>query len=175
MQSLNSQTVQLVIVAAVALTMLLQAFALLAIFVALRKAADAMRKDIDELRSSVIPVVEKIGDLLGSAGPNVESAAKDLAVMSQNLRKQTGDVQVAAKEVIERMRRQSARVDTMLTGILDTAERASGFMTDAVTKPMRQLAGLLASAKAVVESLRHDAHTPPSSLEQQQGDKDLYV
>ena len=51
--------------------------------------------------------------------------AKDLAAMSRNLRKQTGDVQVAAKEVIERMRRQSARVDSMLTGILDTAERAS--------------------------------------------------
>ena len=48
MQSLNSQTFQLVIVAAVALAMLLQAFALLAIFVALRKATEAMGKDIEE-------------------------------------------------------------------------------------------------------------------------------
>jgi len=43
MQKLDSQTVQLIMVAAVAVTMLLQAIALLAIFIVLRESAQAMR------------------------------------------------------------------------------------------------------------------------------------
>jgi hypothetical protein len=172
MQNMNSQTVQLIIVAAVALTMLLQAIVLLAIFTTLRKSAQAMREDIEELRSSVMPILGKVSDLIGSTGPKVEAAAQDLAAMSHNLRRQTADVQATANEVMERLRRQSARMDTMLTGILDAVDRATGFMSDAVTKPMRQLAGLLASAKAIVESLRSEA---PPPVEQTRGDKDMFV
>ena len=51
MQKLDSQTVQLIIVAAVALTMLLQAIVLLAILNVLRKSALAIRQDIEELRT----------------------------------------------------------------------------------------------------------------------------
>jgi len=58
MHNLDSQTVQLIIVAAVAVTMLLQTIVLLAIFTALRKSAAAMRQDIEELRTSVVPVIE---------------------------------------------------------------------------------------------------------------------
>ena len=49
MHTLDSQSVQLIVVLAVAVTMLLQAFALLAIFTALKKAAASMRQDVEEL------------------------------------------------------------------------------------------------------------------------------
>jgi hypothetical protein len=170
MAKLDSQTVQLFIVAAVAITMLLQAIALLAIFNTLRKSAQSMREDIEELRTSVVPVIENLGALLADTGPKIEAAATDLAAMSHNLRRQTADLQVAGTEIVERLQKQSMRVDTMLTGVLDGVDRATGFMTDTVSKPMRQLAGFLASAKAVVESLRND--TPG---ERSRADKDMFV
>jgi hypothetical protein len=50
----------------------------------------------------------------------------------------------------------------MLSSVLDAVDRAGGFLTDAVSKPARQLAGLLASLKAVIESLRSsDAEQQP--------------
>jgi hypothetical protein len=56
-------------------------------------------------------------------------------------------------------------VDAMLSSVLDAVDRAGSFLTNAVSKPARQLAGVLASVKAVVESLRSsDAafrHAPP--------------
>jgi phage-related protein len=163
MQKLDSQTVQLIIVAAVAVTMLLQAIALLAIFGALRKAAEAMRKDVEELRTTVVPVIENIREFLVHTGPKIEAAAVDIAAMSHNLRRQTADVQVAANGILDRINKQSIRVDSMLSSIFDGVERASGFMSETVSKPMRQVAGLLASAKAVVESLRSDNAPPPPS------------
>ncbi len=172
---MNSQTVQLVIVAAVAVTMLLQAIVLLAIFSTLRKSAQAMRQDIEELRSSVVPVIDSVREFLVHTGPKIEAAATDLAAMSHNLRRQTADVQVAADVVLERIKNQSLRMDSMFTRVLDGVDRATGFMTDTVARPMRQLAGLLASAKAVVESLRHDNPPARNSGDLARGDKDMFV
>jgi methyl-accepting chemotaxis protein len=171
----NSGTIQLVIVAVVAATMLLQAVVLFAIFSALRKSAEAIRKDVEDLRTSVLPVIDNVRTLLVQTAPKIEAAATDLAAMSHNLRRQTADVQAAANEIIERFQKQSMRVDTMLTKVLDGVDRTTGFLTNSVTKPMRQLAGLLASAKAVVEALRNDtpgAHIPG---DQARGDKDMFV
>jgi len=156
MHTQDSQTVQLFIVAAVAVALLLQTVALLAIFTVVRKAALTMRHDIEELRTSVVPVLENAKELLAHTGPKIEAAVGDLAAMSHNLRRQTADVQVAADGIIERFNKQSIRVDGMLTKIFDGVDRTTGFVTESVNKPARQLAGLLASAKAIVESLRGD-------------------
>jgi molybdopterin converting factor small subunit len=173
MQKLDSQTVQLIIVAAVAVTMLLQAIALLAIFGALRKAAQAMRQDIEELRTTVVPVIDNLRDLLVHTGPKIEAAAVDIAAMSHNMRRQTADIQVAANGILDRINKQSLRMDSMLTSIFDGVDRATGLMSDTVTKPMRQVAGLLASAKAVIESLRSDYPPAQASSDQNPGDKDF--
>jgi len=181
MANLDSQNVQLIIVAAVALTMLLQAIALLAIFIVVRKSAKAMSEEIADLRVTVVhvidkvePVIDNIRTLLAHTGPKIESAASDLAAVSQNLRRQTNDIQAAANEIIERFRRQSARVDLMATRVFDVVDRGTSFMSDAVSKPMRQLAGFLASAKAVVESLRATAPEHHVPDDQQHGDQDMY-
>lgn len=176
MGNLDSQTVQLIIVAAVAVTMLLQGIVLLAILITLNKAAKSIRQDVEELRTTVLPVIEDVREVVKQTAPKVEAAIADLAVMSQNLRKQTADVQVTATGVIERIHKQSIRIDGMLTHVLDAVDRTSGFMSDTVSKPMRQIAGLLASAKAVVESLRNDSpgmHQP--SVHESRRDKDMFV
>ena len=173
MQKLDSQTVQLIIVAAVAVTMLLQAIVLLAIFSVLRKSAQAIRQDVEELRTTVGPVIDSVREFLAHTGPKIEAAAVDIAAMSHNLRRQTADVQVAANGILDRINKQSIRMDSMLTSIFDGVERATGFMSEAVSKPMRQVAGLLASAKAVVESLRSDYPQPHQPSDPQYGDNDF--
>jgi methyl-accepting chemotaxis protein len=182
MANLDSQNVQLIIVAAVALTMLLQAIVLLAIFIVVRKSAKAMSEEIADLRVTVVnvidkfePIIDNVRTLLIHTGPKIESAASDLAAVSQNLRRQTNDIQSAANEILERFRRQSARVDLMATRVFDVVDRGTSFMSDAISKPMRQLAGFLASAKAVVESLRATAPENHVPDDHQHGDKDMYV
>ena len=154
--NLDSQTIQLAIVAAVALTMLLQTILLLAILVTLRKAARSMREDIEDLRSSVVPVID-----------NVKRAACPNRPQNRGMRPSTWPpcLTICAGKPPTSKRppkshrpgpNQTARMDSMLTSVFDAVDRAAGFMSDTVSKPMRQLAGILASAKAVVESLRTD-------------------
>jgi methyl-accepting chemotaxis protein len=170
MQNINAETVQLIIVAAVALTMLIQAIVLLAIFSTVRKAVQGIREDVENLRSSIVPVVDSVRELLVRTTPKVEATAADLSAVAHNLRRQTADVQTAANDIIERVRHQTVRIDEMMTSIFDALDRATWFMTDTVSKPMRQIAGILASAKAIVETLRTDAPAAQAADNEPKGD-----
>lgn len=181
MSHLDSQTVQLIIVAAVAIVMLLQALALLIGLIIARKAILTTHEELEDIRNAIMGVVDKLEpvidtarELLAHTSPKIEATVTDLAAISSGLRKETADVQAAANEMIDRFRHQGARVDTMLTKIFDVVDRASTFMTVAVSKPVRQLSAFLASAKAVVETLRNGAHDGHATVEHAQVDQDGY-
>jgi len=175
MPKLDIQTIQLALVAIVALAFVIQAIVLLAALSVLRKLAKSISEEIEDLRSSVLPVIEKTRDLFERLAPKIESTTADLAVLTRALRDQTADVQAAADEIIARARRQASRIDQMLSSVLDAVDRAGVFMADTVAKPMRQLSAFLASAKAVVESLRNSEGAPRSESNRGSGDNDLFV
>jgi methyl-accepting chemotaxis protein len=175
MPNLDNQTIQLALVAAVALAMLIQAIVLFAALIALRKLAKSIRQEIDDLRSSVMPLIENTRNLLARVAPKIEQTASDLALLTRALRNQTADVQAAADEIIGRAQRQARRVDSMLSNVLDAVDRAGSFMADTVTKPMRQLSAFLASAKAVIESLRSTQGASRAEANRASGDNDLFV
>jgi hypothetical protein len=154
MLKIDNQTLMLAIVAVTALAVLLQAFILLAIFVSVRKAARSLKEQVEDIRSAAMPIIYNTRELITRVTPYVESTVYDVATMAHGLREQTVQVESTAKEMLERLRKQSSRVDAMLSSVLDAVDRAGNFLADAVSKPARQLAGVLASVKAVVESLR---------------------
>ena len=175
MLKLDNQTILLAFAVVTGLAVLLQAFILLAIFVTTRKAASSIQKEIGNLRSTLLPVIYDTREILASSrdtllgaqdfvanaqgfltrvSPKVEAAAGDLVEITHGLRAQTAQLQSSVTEILEKVRTQSGRVDHMVTGVLDTADRAGGFVTDVVSRPMRQISSILAVAKAVIESLR---------------------
>jgi ABC-type transporter Mla subunit MlaD len=177
MPNFDSQTILLAFVAVVTLAVLLQAIVMLAIYLSLRKAARSIKEEFEDLRDSISPIIDNTRTLVARVAPRVESTADDLAAMAHGMRAQTADIQAAATEILERLRAQTARMDGMISSVFDTLDRVSSFLTEAVAKPMRQLSGILASVKAVVESLRNaesKTHTSPAP-EDINSDKDMFV
>jgi len=154
MPHFDPQTLELVTTAVVGATLLLQVILLFAILFGIRKAAIAIRSDIDQIRSTITPLIGETRDLMSRVGPKIDDAADDLAALTHVLRQQTEGIQNTVAEINNRARKQVGRVDLMVTSLLDTTERAGAVVNDAVAKPMRQLAGAVAWLRAVVESLR---------------------
>ena len=154
MPNIDNQTLMIAIVAVTALAVLFQAIVLLAIFFSVRKAARSFTQQVEGLRTAVMPVINNTRELITRVTPHVESTVYDVATMAHDLREQTAQVEITTKDILARLRKQSSRVDAMLSSVLDGVDRAANFLTDAVGKPARQLKGVLASVKAVVESLR---------------------
>ncbi|HEY1805666.1 MAG TPA: hypothetical protein VGG45_14415 [Terracidiphilus sp.] len=175
MPKLDNQTVQLALIALVAAAMLVQAFVLLAAFIAMRKAARSMDDKFEAFRSSVTPLIDNTRSLVTRLTPKIEETADDLAALTHSLRVQSADLQTAANEMIARARVQGNRIDSMFSHVLDTVERTGNFMSDAVNKPIRQFSAILSSVKAVIESLRNGASEPRSRANRASGDHDMFV
>jgi len=175
MPNLDNQTIQLALIAVMVLVVLIQAIVLIGALIALLKLAKSIRQEIEDLRSSVMPLIENTRNLIARVAPKIEQTTSDLALLTRALRNQTADVQAAADEIIGRAQLQARRVDTMLSSVLDAVDRAGSFMADTITKPMRQLSAFLASAKAVIESLRSTEGATRAGANRASGDNDLFV
>lgn len=161
------QTVQLALIAVAALALALQTIFMIVVLVMARGAVRALREEMEHYRSSVAPVILKTRELVQNVAPKIEEAATEISEMAKALREQAADLQSAADDIIARTQRQAGRVDHMLTTLFDRVERAGSFVAGAVVKPMRQISGLMASVRAVVETLRDKdaghAHPPQES------------
>jgi methyl-accepting chemotaxis protein len=175
MLKLDNQTILLAFAVVTGLAVLLQAIILLAIFVTMRKSAGAIRKEVEILRATLTPVLFDTRELVASSrdtlisaqdfianaqgflarvSPKVEAAAGDLVEITKGLRAQAGQVQSTVTEILENVRKQSGRLDHMTSSFLDTVDRAGGFVSDVVSRPVRQISGILGVVKSVIESLR---------------------
>jgi uncharacterized protein YoxC len=170
---MDHETIELAFVIVGALALLTQTAILLAIYLGVSKAAKSMKEEIEDIRSSVMPVVHTTRKLMDRVGPKVEQTATDLAALTRSLRSQAEDMECAVAEILERVRKETGRIDAMFSSTLDAVDKASVYVTQTVSKPVRQLSGILASFKAIVESLR----SSESSFREPvvHDDKDMFV
>src|SRR5271157_4843213 len=148
MPNFDNQTIQLIFIAVTSLAVLLQAIILLLIYLSVRKAAKSVREEIEDLRSSVMPIIDTTRDLINRVAPKIEATTVDLAEIIHGLRLQIAQMESAATEVVDRARRQTSRLDKMFSGVLDSVDRAGAFVAEAVSRPVRQISGLLAALNA---------------------------
>jgi len=168
MTRLDNGTLLLAFVALTGLAVMLQAGVLLAIYVAMRKAGRFIEEEVEGLRSAVMPVLRETQDMLADSrellaqaresfervSPKIEVTANDLAEVAHVLRVEGIQMQSSVHEILERIRRQSVRVDGMLTDLLNSVDRTGVFIANSVSKPIRQINRVMGTVRAVVDTLR---------------------
>ncbi len=199
MANSNLETLLVVFIAITGLSVLLQACVLLGMYLTMRKAVTLAKEQADEYRNKLTPVLESSKQLMGTtkelvattkdliaqtkdviAGvePQIRVAAEELAEMARSAHEQMDRIQLAADEVAENVRRQAVRVDGMTTSVLNRVDRFGIFLSEAINVPVRQVSGVVAAAKAIVETLR--APVPPKTHHvrtdvRTEDEKDLFV
>ena len=159
----------------VALALLIQALALVGILFALKKAAASIHGQIEDLRLKIVPFIGETREVFGRVAPKIEQTTTDVAAITRTLRMQADDAKSVAADVIQNARRQASRLDSVATDFLDTADRAASFLNSSLAKPMRQISGILALVKAVVESLRTPNSAAGSHPSNAQGGRKMSV
>jgi methyl-accepting chemotaxis protein len=99
-------------------------------------------------------LVDQSRELITRLGPKAEATVSDMSRVARGVRNQIEAVEFTGRDILERTRRQTERLDSMTTEALDRVEFAGRYVADSVVRPMRQLAGIMAAAKAIVGSLR---------------------
>jgi hypothetical protein len=157
---MNNETLLLFFVAFTGAAVLLQAIILLAFFLTVRKTVTTLQGQFEEFRTSLVPLLKDSREFLARVGPKIESLTADVADLAHDVRAQSAEVHSSLTEILERVRRQTSRMDAMLGKLLDGVDRAGGFVVEAVNVPIRQFSALAASAKAVMAALRTKSPGP---------------
>jgi methyl-accepting chemotaxis protein len=166
----------MVFVGIAALAILMQAFILLVLLLAVRKTARTVESAAADLRDVLVPVVPLVKTAratLERIAPQIEVAVGNLTAISSELREQTSDVHATATELIERLRVQASRADLMLSAMLDAIEKTAGFARNAISLPARQLGAIASALRAIDDSLR--GATPREPEMHAAKDNDLFI
>ena len=161
--AINTETLLIIFVAFTGASVLLQACVLLAIYFSLRKTAKSAMEASEDFKTTVLPMVHSTRQLIDRITPQVISITEGLAELTVTVKKETNGVSFSASEIMERVNRQSQRLDGMLTHGLDAVERAGDVVESAVAGPIRQVNGIVAGIKAALETFRSDRPRPSAA------------
>jgi hypothetical protein len=154
MVSSTETTILIFFVALTGIAVLLQACVLLAIYLSLRKAARSMTEAAEDLKTTVIPMTHSARALLDRITPQIITVSAGLADLTELLKKESKGVSASASEIMERVNRQTKRLDEMLTIGLNAVEKAGVVVESTVAAPVRQINGIMAAIRAVIETYR---------------------
>jgi hypothetical protein len=175
----SHDTIELAFIVIAALALLTQAVVMLAIYLGISKIAGNLKDELAAMRASVMPTIHNTRDMVERATPKIEQAIEDVSRVTAVLKVKAVELDGVTSEIMDRVRKETGRVDTMFSGALDAVDKASVFVTHTVAKPVRQLSGILASIKAIVESLStpHQAYHERSAYQEPRtpADEDLFV
>ena len=133
---------------------LLQACVLLGMFLALRKTAQAVTEVTSDVKATVIPLVHTTRELLERISPQIMTVSAGLAELTEVVHKETKGARVSVADITERINNQVKRIDGMLTVALDTVEKTANTIEHSVAAPVRQVNGVVAAFKAIVDTYR---------------------
>jgi len=154
MPKIDTQLLLIVFVGIAAAAVLLQSFVLLALYLAVKRATRSLEDQVDEVRSSILPIIDNVRTLVSRSAPKIDAAVCDIAEVAHNLKGQTNNLQETVDEVLARVRKQGGRIDSMLSAVLDTVETTAHTVTSLIGKPVRQFSGIVSSVKAMVDAMR---------------------
>lgn len=157
MPKLDPEMLLIAFIAVTAAAVLLQTILLLAIYLTVRGAMRKISRQVNELRASVLPIIDLTREVVERVAPRIEDAVEDLAGIAESLRTQTAEVQATVGELLERVRQQTARVDIMLSNLLNSADRVGDFFVNTVGNGVRQFNAVQSTARAIMDALRRPA------------------
>jgi hypothetical protein len=155
----------IIFTAVTALGVLLQAFVLLAIFFAVRKAVGELREVAADVRSKAIPTIVSAKDLIEDISPKLKIATANLVEVSHTLRHQATHFNDTVESLLEKTSIQITRVDAIVTSAFDAVDHASRAIENAVAAPARRVSGVIQGLKTGVEVFLSKKPAPRETAE----------
>jgi hypothetical protein len=145
-------TYYVIFTAVTAAAVLLQAFVLLAIFIALRKSMSEFREIAQEVKEKALPAIVSARSLIEDVSPKLKVATSNLMEVSHTLRHQSKHINETVESLLNKTDAQVRRVDEMVTATFNAVDQASKALENAVSIPARRVTGVIHGVRAGVEA-----------------------
>jgi hypothetical protein len=143
----------MIFVAMVAIAMVAQAIALIVMAVGAGKARKRGLEIAQEVRDKMMPILDGTHDLIRDNAPKVKVITENIVEASHILRSKAREFDVTASDLNAKTRAQAARVDGMVTSVLDTTAEIKDSIQRGIKIPVREVTGLVNGLKAGLDVL----------------------
>jgi len=143
----------MVFVGMVAVALIVQAIALIAMAVGAAKARKRGLEIVEELRTKMMPILDSSHDFIQHVGPKVKIITENFVETSHVIRSKAQDFDVTASDLNSKTRAQVARVDGIMTSVLNTTSDISDTVQRGIKVPLREVSGLVNGLKAGLDVL----------------------
>jgi hypothetical protein len=137
----------------VAIAMVVQAIVVIVFAVGASKASKRALEIADDLRTKMAPILDTTHTVLHDSAPKVKIITENLVETSHLVRSKAVEFDATATDLNMKTRAQAARVDGMVTSVLNTTADISESLQKAVKVPVREFAGLVNGFKAGLDVL----------------------
>jgi len=168
----------MIFVGMVAIAMMVQAIAVIFAVYGAWKARKHLMAFADEVKAKAIPVLDTTQSVIHDLQPKVRTIAENLVETSHVVRAKAHEFESTIADVNQKARAQTARVDDMVTSVLDTTSGIASTIQKGVQVPVREFHGVMNGIKAGIDVLvgrrgnhvtspegRYEAETKPYSGE----------
>jgi hypothetical protein len=142
-----------IFVGLVAVAMVVQAIAVIVMAVGASKASKRALAMAEQMQTKLMPILDATQSVLHDSAPKVKIITENLVETSHVVRSKAAEFDATATDVNARTRAQAARVDGMVTSVLDTTAEITESLQKAVKVPVREFSGLVNGFKAGLDVL----------------------
>jgi methyl-accepting chemotaxis protein len=143
----------MIFVAMVAIAMVAQAVALIIMAIGAAKARRRGLEIAEEIRSKIMPMIDSTHELIRDTAPKVKVITENFVEASHVIRSKAQEFDVTATDLNLKTRAQAARVDGMVTAVLNTTAEISESIQRGIKVPVREISGLANGLKAGLDVL----------------------
>ena len=157
MEQNTGLTVALILVA---VAVLMQAGAMLGIWLAIRKVPgqiESMRADvkqrIDPIAHSVVPLAQSVLEIVNNSREPLRTISANLAEISTIFRDRTSNADQVAAELLDKSREQIIRVDRMVCDLVEKVETTADSVQKGVLGPIQEVSAVVKGVRSGLEFL----------------------
>ena len=150
MEQNTGLTVALILVAT---AVLMQAGAMLGIWLALRKVPGQIESARSEVKQRLDPLMQSALEIVNNSREPLRTITANLAEISQILRDRTSDADRVAAELLDKSRSQIVRVDRMVSELVEKVETTADSVQKGVLGPIQEVSAVVKGVRSGLEFL----------------------
>jgi predicted PurR-regulated permease PerM len=137
----------------VAIAVLMQAGAMLGIWLAIRQIPGQIENVRADVKQRIDPLTQSALEIVNNSREPLRTITSNLAEISRMLRERTSDVDSMAADLLEKSRVQVVRVDRMVTDLVEKVETTADVVQRGVLGPIGEISAVVKGVRSGIEFL----------------------
>jgi ABC-type transporter Mla subunit MlaD len=157
----------------VAVAVLMQAVAMLGIWLSIRKIPGQVESVRAEVKQRLDPLSQSVLEIVNNSREPLRSITVNLAEISRIMRDRAGNVDAMVGDLVDKSRMQIARVDGMVSDLVAKVETTADAVQRGVLAPVQEVAAIVKGVRAGLEFLL--SHRRVVNVSEATPDEQLFI